>query len=92
MTVLIDGATEDASSDSVDATGPIVVAVVGTLVDGSVRITADLGSGEATVYRHSAGDPTSVARLELASGIAFKAYLEGTSSAFTEVTVEYVNV
>jgi hypothetical protein len=30
--------------------------------------------------------------LELASGIAFKAYLEGTSSAFTDVTVEYINV
>ena len=92
MTILIGSANKDTASGSVDATGPIIVSVVGTFKSGIVRVTADIGSGEATAFTCSPGDTVKIARLEFASGVAFKAYLEGVSGIGTEVTVEYIDV
>ncbi len=78
------------ASTAVTATGPIVVSVTG-LVYGSVRITANIGGGEADAYVHTPGDPTSLARLELPVGAIFKAYLEGGSTE-NNVNVDYVYV
>ena len=91
MTVLIDGATEDTSSSSIEATGPIIVSMIGTMKNGMVRITANLGSGEATALTFSCNESVRIARLEFASGVSFKAYLEGTSGDDTDVTVEYID-
>jgi len=93
MTTLIDGATDDAVSSAIVATGPVLVTVTGKIPVGRVRLTADIGGGEATAYTHVAGDPTSLARLEFCTGVTFKAYLEGTGGhAGTDVTVEYIDV
>ena len=89
MTVLINAASADTESSTISATGPIIVSVVGTFKSGMVRVTADLGSGEATAFTCSPNSPVKIARLEFAPGIDFKAYLEGVSSD-SEVTVEYI--
>jgi hypothetical protein len=93
MAKLIDGATDDAVSGIIAATGPILVTVTGVMKTGIVRITGDIGGGEADAYKYFAGDPTSFARLEFATGVNFKAYLEGTDGhADTDVTVDYIAV
>ena len=91
MTVLIEAASADETSDAVDASGPILVAVVGTFKQGLVSIKADIGSGEATAATFYPGDQVRICRLEFAAGVTFKAYLEGVSDD-SEVTVEYINV
>lgn len=91
MTVLINAASVDTTSAAVAAAGAIIVSVVGTFKQGSVRITADIGSGEATALTVTPGDQTKIYRLEFATGVTFKAYLEGVSDD-SEVTVEYINV
>ena len=91
MTVLIDAASADTESSTISATGPVIVAVVGTFKSGIVRVTADLGSGETTAFTCSPNSPVKIARLEFAPGVDFKAYLEGVSSG-SEVTVEYIDV
>ena len=92
MPILIDKAVVNTVSSEVDAVGPILVAVVGTLSSGMVRITANLGSGEADAMTYYAGDRDAVARLEFAPGVTFKAYLVGVVTDDVEVTVEYINV
>lgn len=92
MTILIDSATSDTTSSAISASGPIMISQTGILKTGRVRVTVDLGSGEATALTINAGDPIKVHRLELATGVAFKAYLENTNSVDTDVTVEYVEV
>lgn len=91
MTLLINAATADTSSSSIAAVGPIIVSMVGTMKSGRVRITADLGSGEATALTFGSNESVRIARLEFASGVSFKAYLEGTSGDDTDVTVEYID-
>jgi hypothetical protein len=90
--ILINNATEDTSSDTIEATGPIIVSVVGRMRTGRVRITADIGSGESTVFVCTSADTIRMDRIELAEGLSFKAYLEGTNDDDTNVTVEYINV
>ena len=90
MTVLINAASADTESSTISATGPVIVSVVGTFKSGMFRVTADLGSGEATAFTCSPNSPVKIARLEFASGIDFKVYLEGVSSD-SEVTVEYID-
>jgi hypothetical protein len=92
MTVLLDSVSADAESSAVDAVGPILVSVIGSMKTGHVRITADIGSGEVTAFTYSKGDPIAIARLEFATGVSFKAYLENTNDDETNVTVEYINV
>jgi len=93
MADLLTNATDDAVSSGIVATGPILVTVTGKIPKGIVRITGDIGGGEAVAYTHSAGDPTSFARLEFTAGVTFKAYLENTSGhPDTDVTVTYIFV
>jgi len=91
MTVLINAASADTTSAAVAASGAIIVSVVGTFKQGSVRITADIGSGEATALTVVPGDQTKIYRLEFATGDTFKAYLIGVDSD-SSVTVEYIDV
>jgi len=93
MANLLTNETDDAVSSGIVATGPILVTVTGKIPVGRVRITADIGGGEAGAYQHVAGDPTSLARLEVTAGVTFKAYLEGTKGhPDTNVTVTYIFV
>ena len=93
MAKLIDGATDDAVSSGIVATGPVLVTVTGKMPNGKVRITGDIGGGEAGAYVHESGDPTSFARLEFTAGVTFKAYLEGTNAhPDTDVNVDYIDV
>lgn len=93
MTTLIANATSDTASSVVAATGPVLVTVTGKIPSGRVRITADIGGGEATAYTHCTGDPTSLARLEFTTGVNFKAYVEGTNgNPDTNVSVDYIFV
>ena len=93
MAALITNATDDAVSSAIVATVPILVTVTGVMKRGRVRITADIGGGEATAYTYSAGETTSLARLELSSGVTYKAYLEGTGGLpGTDVTVFALDV
>lgn len=92
MTVLIDAATEDTESSSINATGAIIISVVGKFKSGIVRVTADIGSGEAVAFTCTPSDPVKIVRLEFGSGVSFKAYLENVSATGTEVTVEYIDV
>ena len=91
MTVLLDAVSADAESSSISASGPIIVSVVGTFKQGLVSIKADIGSGEATACTFKPADQVKICRLEFATGVSFKAYLDGTSDD-SEVTVEYINV
>ncbi len=91
MTVLINAASADATSAGVAAAGAIIVSVVGTFKQGLVRVTANIGSGEATALTVTPGDQTKIYRLEFATGVTFKAYLTGVDSGST-VTVEYIDV
>lgn len=91
MTVLIDAASADTESSEISASGPILVAVVGTFKQGLVTITADIGTGEATACTFKPADQVKICRLEFATGVTFKAYLDDVSSD-SEVTVEYINV
>ena len=90
MTVLIDAASVDTESSEVAAIGPIIVSVVGTFKQGLVKVTADIGAGEATALTVTPGSPIKICRLEFATGVTFKAYLENVSSD-SSVTVEYIN-
>ena len=90
MTVLLDAVTEDTTSSTISVTGPVIVAVVGTFKSGRVKITVNLGSGEAVAFSCYPSDPVKVARLELVSGIDMIAYLEGSGDG-NEVTVEYLD-
>jgi len=91
MPYLIEAASADASSSAIVATGPIVVSVTGTMTRGLVKITADIGGGEAVAYLHVSGEPTSLARLELPAGASFKAYLVGPGAG-DSVNVNYLYV
>ena len=91
MTVLINAASADTTSAGVAASGAIIVSVVGTFKQGLVRVTANIGSGEATALTVTPGDQTKIYRLEFATGVTFKAYLVGVGSG-SAVTVEYINV
>jgi len=93
MALLIDGATDDAESSGIVATGPVLVTVTGKMPLGKVRITGDIGGGEAVAYTHEGGDQTSFARLEFTAGVTFKAYLENTQGhPDTDITVAYIYV
>ncbi len=91
MTVLINAASVDTTSAEVAASGAIIVSVLGTFKQGLVKVTANIGSGEATALTITPGDQTKIYRLEFATGVTFKAYLIGVDSGST-VTVEYINV
>jgi len=93
MPALLQNATDDAESAGIVASGPVLVTVTGVMPKGRVRITGDIGGGEAVAYVHYSGDPTSFARLEFADSVTFKAYLEGTDAySGTDVTVWYEDV
>jgi len=93
MADLLTNATDDAVSAGIVATGPVLVTVTGVMPLGKVRITGDIGGGEANAYVHEGGDPTSFARLEFTAGVTFKAYLENTKGhPDTDVTVTYIYV
>lgn len=91
MTVLINAASVDTASAEVAAAGAIIVSVVGTFKQGLVKVTANIGSGEATALTITPGDQTKIYRLEFVTGVTFKAYLVGVDSG-SAVTVEYINV
>ena len=91
MTVLINSASADAESAGVAAAGAIIVSVVGTFKQGLVKVTGNIGTGEATVLTITPGDQTKIYRLEFATGVTFKAYLVGVDSG-SSVTVEYIDV
>ena len=91
MTVLINAASSDTSSSSVSASGPILVAVVGSFKQGLVSIKADIGSGEWTAATFKPSDQVKGCKLDFCTGVSFKAYLNGVSSD-SSVTVEYINV
>ena len=55
-----------------------------------VTIEADIGGGDAIAYRHTPGDPTSLARLELPAGAIFKATLVNINPG-DAVSVHYVD-
>ena len=91
MPNLILNATNDVVSEAIDATGPILVTVTGTIPIGLVKITANIGGGETLVYTYGIGDPSSLSRLEFTTGVSFKAYLSGTNAhPDTNVTVSYI--
>ena len=79
MTVLLNAVTEDTTSSTISVTGPVIVAVVGTFKSGRVKISVNLGSGEAVAFSCSPGDQVKVARLELASGYSFLTSTSSTS-------------
>ena len=79
----------DSESDSVAATGPIFLSILGN-TNGSIEVTADIGSGESVAYRKLSIDPISFVRLEFYSGVSFKVYARGIKST-ESVTIEYIN-
>lgn len=92
MTILLNGVTVDTVATPVAASAPILVTVTGNLGGGTVKITADIGGGEALAYNYSAGDPTSFYRLEFAVGVTYTAALVGSSGDETNVTVAAITV
>lgn len=92
MSSLLVNATDDTSSSIVEATGPILVTVTGTMPQGVLRITADIGGGESVAYTYMAGDQTSLARLEFAIGVSFQAHLLGVNGApGVDIDVFYID-
>lgn len=91
MTTLIDDVDVDTESSEIVATGPIVVTVTGHMPVGKVDILVDIGGGYALAYRHVAGDPTSLARLEIPDGASFKAVLDDTRGTAEGIKVDYVD-
>lgn len=93
MADLLTNATDDATSSPVEATVPILLTITGKIPQGRVRITGDIGGGEATAFTFNAGDPIAFVRLEFTTGVTFKAYLEDTNAdSDTDVTVTYIDV
>jgi len=89
MANLLNAVTADDESAGVAATGPIIITRTGKL-GGQVRITADIGGGEVTIATMR-NFTTRVIRLEIGSGVTFKAYAENLVAG-DEVTVDYVFV
>lgn len=87
---LITDASSDTESSAVVSTGPIIVSVTGTFTTGIVRITGDIGAGEATALVITPATFKKLDVIGFPAGVTFKAYAEDIISS-DSVTVAYIN-
>lgn len=91
MPDLLTNVIEDTISEEAVVTSSILLTITGTIPQGRVRITGDIGGGEATLLTYSAGDPIHFYYLPITAGTTIKAYLEKTGGANgIDVTVTYL--
>ena len=88
MTVLIDSASEDTESEWLEATGPILVAVLGVPEAGYVEVFVDLGIGAVLVEVFL---EEGVRLINICSGALFAVVARGVRVT-DAVTVEYLSV
>lgn len=91
MTVLINSVSADAESAEITAVGNIIVAVVGTLSRGQVRLVGNIGSGEVTIWTCVPITERKMRGFGMKAGMTFKVYVTGVAPT-DSVTVEYINV
>jgi hypothetical protein len=91
MTVLINSVSADAESAEITAIGNIIIAVLGTMTRGQVKLVGNIGSGEVTLWRCIPTTERKMRGFGMKAGMTFKVYVTGVAS-IDNVTVEYINV